>query len=177
MLIVLSGLPGTGKTTIAKALVARLAATYVRVDEIEHAIARHVASGNKIGPAGYYVAYAVAASNLKLGNAVVADSVNPVPESRQGWRRVAQAIENTLLLEIEVICSDHVEHRRRVESRAADIDGFVLPTWSWVMSLDYAPWTEPRLILDTAQLGPAEAVAIIEGRIATLSGDHASKCS
>jgi predicted kinase len=169
MLIVLSGLPGTGKTTIAKALVARLAATYVRVDEIEHAIARHAGSGSNIGPTGYHIAYALAASNLKLGNAVVADSVNPVPESRQGWRRVAQAIENMPLLEIEVICSDQVEHRRRVEARAADIDGFVLPTWSSVMTLDYVPWTEPRLTLDTALLGPDEAVAIIEGHIATLT--------
>ena len=177
MLIVFSGLPGTGKTTIAKALVARLAATYVRVDEIEHAIARHAGSGSNICPTGYHIAYAIAASNLKLGNAVVADSVNPVPESRQGWRRVAQAIETRPLLEIEVICSDQVEHQRRVESRAADIDGFVLPTWSWVMALDYVPWNEPRLILDTAQLGPAEAVAIIEGRVAAQSGDRQTKCS
>jgi predicted kinase len=177
MLIVLSGLPGTGKTTIAKALVARLAATYVRVDEIEYAIARHAGSGSNIGPMGYYIAYAVAASNLKLGNAVVADSVNPVPESRQGWRRVAQAIDNKPLLEIEVICSDQVEHRRRVEARTADIDGFVLPTWSWVMSLDYVPWTERRLTLDTALLGVADAVAIIEGRIVALSGDRQTKCS
>jgi predicted kinase len=177
MLIVLSGLPGTGKTTIAKALITRLAATYVRVDEIEHAIARHAGSGNNIGPMGYYIGYAVAASNLKLGNAVVADSVNPVPESRQGWRRVAQAIENMPLLEIEVICSDQVEHRRRVEAREADIDGFVLPTWSWVMTLNYVPWTEPRLTLDTARLCPAEAVAIIEGRIAALSADRNAKSS
>jgi azurin len=70
-----------------------------------------------------------------------------------------------------------VEHQRRVESRAADIDGFVLPTWSWVIALDYVPWNEPRLILDTARLGPAEAVAIIEGHVAALSGDRQAKCS
>lgn len=38
MLIVLSGLPGTGKTTIGKALAAKRSAAYVRVDEIEHAL-------------------------------------------------------------------------------------------------------------------------------------------
>ena len=37
MLIVFSGLPGTGKTTIAKALAAATAAVYLRVDTIEHA--------------------------------------------------------------------------------------------------------------------------------------------
>ncbi|WP_225152486.1 AAA family ATPase [Bradyrhizobium sp. NBAIM08] len=34
-LIVFGGLPGTGKTTIARELTARLAATYLRIDAIE----------------------------------------------------------------------------------------------------------------------------------------------
>lgn len=42
MLIVLSGLPGTGKTRIGKALAAKRSAAYVRVDEIEHALRRVV---------------------------------------------------------------------------------------------------------------------------------------
>jgi predicted kinase len=172
MLIVLGGLPGTGKTTIAKVLVARRAATYLRVDEIEHALMRDGDPGTNIGPAGYFVAYAVAASNLKLGNVVIADSVNPVPESRQGWRQIAQAAGGVPLLEVEVICSDKTEHQRRVESRTADIEGFALPTWAWVKALDFALWTEPHLIIDTAMVSPTEAVAIIEARIDALSGER-----
>lgn len=38
MLVVISGLPGTGKSTIAKAFVAKHSAAYVRVDEIENAV-------------------------------------------------------------------------------------------------------------------------------------------
>jgi predicted kinase len=38
MLIVFSGLPGVGKTTIAQALARELRATYVRIDTIEDAI-------------------------------------------------------------------------------------------------------------------------------------------
>ena len=49
MLIVLSGLPGTGKTTIGKALAAKRSAAYVRVDEIEHALKQHFGFDQEIG--------------------------------------------------------------------------------------------------------------------------------
>ncbi|MEH3046635.1 AAA family ATPase [Sphingomonas adhaesiva] len=165
MIIVLSGLPGTGKTTIGKAVAAKRSAAYIRVDEIEHALRQYSGFDGDIGAAGYAVAFAIASSNLKLGNPVVADSVNPVPESRQGWRRVAQAIEGESWLDVEVVCSDLEEHRRRVEERVADIEGFRLPTWSSVSSHDYVPWTEPRLIVDTSCLSTVDAVALIERQI------------
>lgn len=164
MLVVLGGLPGTGKTTLGKALAVKRSAAYVRVDEIEHALTRHAKLGPDIGAAGYVVAFAVAASNLGLGNLVIADSVNPVPESRQGWRDVAHAAA-ARLIEIEIICSNAAEHRRRVEARTTDIAGFTLPSWSSVMGRDYVPWASPRLVVDTALLTPDEAVAAVETEI------------
>ena len=169
MLVVLSGLPGTGKTTIGKALATRRAATYVRVDEIEHALMQGANFGRDIGPAGYLVAFAIASSNLKIGNVVIGDSVNPVPESRRGWRSVATGL-GCPALDVEVICSDEAEHRRRVETRSADIAGFELPTWASIKARDYAPWTEDRLVLDTATLNANDAVTQIEARIDTLIG-------
>lgn len=168
MLVVLSGLPGTGKTTIGKALASKRSATYIRVDEIEHALSHGANLGRDIGPAGYFVAFAIASSNLKLGNLVIGDSVNPVSESRQGWRTVAMRIGSPVL-DVEVICSDEAEHRRRVETREADIAGFELPTWERVKARDYAPWTEDRLVLDTAVLNPSDAVTRIEARINALT--------
>jgi predicted kinase len=169
MLVVLSGLPGAGKTTIGKALAKRRAATYVRVDEIEHALMKGANFGRDIGPAGYLVAFAIASSNLKIGNLVIGDSVNPVPESRHGWRSVATGL-GCPALDVEVICSDETEHRRRVETRNSDIVGFEPPTWAYVKARDYAPWTEDRLVLDTAILSADDAVARIEARIDTLIG-------
>ena len=167
MLVVLSGLPGTGKTTIAKALAARRPATYLRIDEIEHALSQ-AAPGQDPGPAGYLVAFAIAASNLQLGNLVIADCVNPVAESRQGWHGVARNAASPIL-DVEIICSDKAEHRSRVETRTADIPGFALPTWQHIMARDYAPWTQPRLLLDTASLSPHDAAARIEAGIDTLT--------
>ena len=172
MLVVLSGLPGTGKTTIAKALVAKRSAAYVRVDEIEHALRQHWGFDQEIGAAGYVVAFAIASSNLKLGNFVVADCVNPVLESRQGWRDVVRAVEGARIIEVEIICSDQNEHRRRVERRSPDIIGFTMPTWSSVTSHAYDPWTEPRLIVDTAFLSALDAVLMIEGQLDMMAEDR-----
>ena len=163
MLVILAGLPGMSKTTIARAFCAKHRAAYVRVDAIEQALLQ--GSDREIGTEGYRVAYAIAASNLGVGMAVVADSVNPVAESRNGWREVARRAA-TRFLEVEIVCSDGAEHRRRVEARVADIAGHALPSWEAVMAWAYAPWPTDRLVIDTAQLSVEAAVARIEKRIA-----------
>jgi chloramphenicol 3-O-phosphotransferase len=84
-LIVLGGLPGTGKSTIARALLARLPAAYLRIDTLEQALAA-LHPGEEVGAAGYLLAYELARSNLALGMPVLADCVNPVaaPYSARG---------------------------------------------------------------------------------------------
>ena len=99
LLIVFGGLPGTGKTTIARELTRRLTASYVRIDAIEQSLR---GAGLTVGPMGYVIANAIAAENLKLARVVVADSVNPVLASREGWRETASK-NGARLVEIEVI--------------------------------------------------------------------------
>ena len=82
MLIVFSGLPGTGKTTIAKGLVDTIGALYLRIDTIEQAIRNSGALAQDVGRSGYMVANELALSNLDLGRTVIVDCVNPVIESR-----------------------------------------------------------------------------------------------
>jgi len=156
MLIVLSGLPGSGKTTVARELVARLSAVYLRIDVIEQALVSAKVLAGEVGPAGYEVAYALARSNLALGLTVVADCVNPLPVTREAWRAVA-ASTSSRVLEVEVICSDAAEHRRRIEHREPDIPDHVLPDWASVLRHDYAPWTTERLVIDTATVSAVDA--------------------
>jgi predicted kinase len=89
VLIVFGGLPGTGKTTLACALAEERRAVYLRIDAIEQALRSSGALAGDVGPAGYMVAYALAEANLRLGRTVVADSVNPLPVTRDAWRGVA----------------------------------------------------------------------------------------
>jgi predicted kinase len=159
LLIVFGGLPGSGKTSVSQALARRFAATYLRIDAIEQTL--KAAGIADVGASGYAVANALAEANLKLGGVIVADCVNPVAASRQGWRGVA-ARTSAQLLEIEVVCSDPLEHRRRVEGRSPDIAGHVLPTWGEAVAHHFEPWTGDHLVLDTAIMSVADAASRAE---------------
>lgn len=157
MLIVFSGLPGTGKTTIARELAGRIAAVYLRIDVIEQTLRD---AGMAPGACGYGVANALALSNLQLGRTVVADCVNPVQESRVAWQETA-ATAGVALANIQVVCSDAREHQRRVETREGDISGLTPPTWQSVLAHEYEAWDEAPLTIDTAQMTSACAVETI----------------
>lgn len=158
MLIVFGGLPGTGKTTLSRALADRLRAVYLRIDEVEQALRESGELSGEVQAAGYLAAMALARSNLEIGHTVIADCVNPVPESRDGWAAVARTA-GAGLLQVEIICSDTAEHRRRVEGRAADIAGHRQPDWAAVQTRDYRPWPEADVVIDTARLTPEAALA------------------
>ncbi|NVZ20631.1 AAA family ATPase [Pseudomonas costantinii] len=160
MLIVFSGLPGTGKTTIATELTRQTGAVYLRIDVIEQALRDAGVLAGDVGASGYGVANALALSNLRLGQVVIADCVNPVKESRQAWQAVATAA-GAELIDIQVVCSDQREHQRRVEKRTGDIPGLVPPTWQSVLAHEYEVWDEPPLTIDTARMTATQAVAAI----------------
>lgn len=157
MLIVLSGLPGVGKTTIAREVARLSGAVHLRVDSIEQALRN---AGWDVQAEGYRVACVVADDNLRLGRTVIADCVNPWPLTRSEWRAVAGRA-SVACLEIEIVCSDQEQHRLRVETRTPDIDGHVPPTWADVLARDYQPWTTERLVVDTAKLDVTQCAELI----------------
>ena len=163
MLIILSGLPGVGKTTIARELAAATGAVHLRIDSIEQVLRD---AGVEVEGEGYSVARAVAEDNLRLGRTVIADCVNPWTLTRQQWQSVADRA-GVRAIDVEIVCSDAGEHRRRVESRVPDIAGHRVPTWPEVVARDYRPWEGDRLVIDTARSDVAECVrrilSVLEG--------------
>lgn len=157
MLIILSGLPGTGKTTIARALAREIGAVHIRIDTIEQTLRD---AGVTVVDHGYRVAFALAEDNLRLGCTVIADSVNPITLTRTAWHAVAERA-GTKHLDVEVICGDKAEHRRRVETRGADIANHRVPTWAEVVAREYHGWTTDRLAIDTSQVDIGTAIATI----------------
>jgi predicted kinase len=159
ILIIFAGLPGVGKSTIARELARQSGAVFLRIDSIEQALC---SSGLvlQIEDSGYCVAYAMAEDHLRQGRSVIADCVNPLALTRDSWLDVAKRC-GVRAFEIEVQCSDPIEHRRRIETRTADIPGLILPTWDEVVSREYHPWTREPLVLDTATRSVEENVAQI----------------
>jgi predicted kinase len=157
MLIIFGGLPGTGKTTIARELARQIGAMHLRIDSIEQAIRDTSPDVSQLDDSGYRIAYAIAEDNLRIGRTVVADSVNPLPITREAWLEVGRRA-HVRTTEIEVICSDSHEHRSRVERRQPDISGLRLPTWEQVVSRDYHPWTREHIVIDTASQSVEQSV-------------------
>jgi predicted kinase len=164
VLTVIGGLPATGKSTIAAALAARQRTPYLRVDRIEHAIVAWSSLSHPLGAVGYAVAYELAGEQLQLGLDVVVECVNPVRITRDAWLSTAAA-GGAGVVEVELICSDEAELRRRVETRASDVAGLVKPGWSAVVEREYEPWNRARLVIDTATKSAAAAVECVASRI------------
>jgi len=159
-LVTLAGLPGTGKTTLARLLAARLRAVHLRIDSIEQALITSGAAAGTVGAAGYVVGYALARDNLRLGHIVIADCVNPLMVTRDTWLQIA-AEARAPTIEVEIVCSDPVEHRRRVETRRPDIGGHRLPSWEEVRTRPYERWLRPPIVLDTAGRSAEDAASIL----------------
>lgn len=164
------GRPGTGKTTLARLTAAELTAAHLRIDAIEAAVIRSGLAEPPLGPVGYVVAHEIAASCLAAGASVVVDAVAPVPEARAGWVGLAR-VSGTPVRMIEVVVSDPVEHRRRVEARRSDVTGLVVPTWHQVTAVAYEPWDTrrdgPRLLV-TNDGPPEEAMVNVRAYLSTI---------
>lgn len=151
-LVVMAGLPCSGKSTIAGRLATALALPVVSVDPIESAMWAGGIPRELTGVAAYVVSQAVAREQLRLGLSVIVDAVNPVEEAREMWRALVREQGATLRI-VECVCSDLAAHRERVAARRRNIPGMDEVTWERVEERRrvYEPWTDDRLVLDTVQ--------------------------
>lgn len=158
-LFIFAGLPGVGKTTLAQELAKITRAFYLRIDTIEQAL-RDLCNFPVEGE-GYRLAYRIASDNLKLGNSVIADSCNPIALTRREWNEVALS-NDAGFVNIEIICSDKMEHRKRVECRQSTVPNLKLPTWDDIEAREYHQWHCDRVIIDTAGKSVSDCMTEIQ---------------
>lgn len=147
ILFILSGLPASGKSTLSKGIAKAYNAIYLRIDTIEQRL-RDVCY-IQVQEEGYKLAHSIASDNLRLGLSVVADSCNLVSLSRADWEAVATA-NGCAFINIEVVCSDKEEHRKRAETRKVEIENHQLPDWKAIENRECHPWHRKRIQIDTA---------------------------
>jgi predicted kinase len=166
LLVVFAGLPGSGKSVLSRGVADAIGATYLRIDSIESAVVTALGPFTD-NPVGYVVADRIAADQLVAGRDVVADAVNGIGVARDGWVALAERTAAELRL-VEVGCGDAAEHRRRVESREAEMPGQHIPTWDEVTRRRFEPWppelAERLIVIDNVG-DPAAHVARIVGAL------------
>ncbi len=152
-LIVLSGLPGTGKSTLAEAVGKKFSIPVFAKDWLEATLVRsELASSNPnkpLGSAGYELLTTLAERQLLLGQSVILDSVAGTQTIRDAWYRLSQQYQADWRV-IECIFSDEAFHRSQLTKRERKIPGWHELQWSDVEKVKgyFAPWEEERLVLD-----------------------------
>lgn len=176
MLVVMAGLPGSGKSTIARALGPKLPAVVISVDPIDAAMRRAgIGRDQPTGLAAYLAAEAVAHDVLNAGMSVVLDAVNAVEPARHQWRELAARCSVPMIF-VEVICSDPHVHRARLTARCRELSGMPEPTWDDVVrrAAEYAPWTDRVLRLDSIDGQVVNVRAVLDVIAVDRTGaDHA----
>lgn len=155
-LIIFSGLPGTGKSTLAEAIGKELRIPVFAKDWLEATLLRaglKPAAGDKsLGSAGYELLTVLAERQLMSGQSVILDSVAGTQTIRTTWHELAEKHHADWRV-IECICSDKALHRSRLRDRRRNIPGWQELEWSEVERFEqyYSPWEGEHLILDMAQ--------------------------
>lgn len=161
--ILVAGVPGAGKSTLAEGLARALRAPVFSIDwQLGALTPFRVLTNENAGPIAEMLLIAAQARQLQLGLDAVLDALGHQAVDRSRYRDVAENLGGRFV-GVECTCSDEMLHRSRVEGRDRGIPGWK-PTVAWEhvlrMKARWEPWVEPHLVLDSAKQGPEEMLEL-----------------
>ncbi|WP_405065638.1 ATP-binding protein [Kribbella sp. NBC_01510] len=150
--IAFTGLPGTGKSTLAEALATETGVPAFAGDWLLGALKPHGVPTGLSRPtflAMYYdLLEALIKRQLMLGQSAIVDGlIDDLVAER--WQKTAAEYDARLDV-IMCVCTDEVEHRRRLEGRTRGIPGWHEVGWDHVerMRVEFPVLTHEHLTVD-----------------------------
>ena len=158
--MLLAGLPGTGKSTLAESLAAALPAPVLSMDwQLGALVPFGALRPDNTGPVAELTLIAAAARQLQLGLGVIIDTTGHTHEFRARLEHLAESLD-ARFVGVLCVCSDEIAHQSRIEGRDRGIPGWpATVTWAHLnrMKERWEDWHQPHLILDTATVSPEAA--------------------
>ena len=147
-----SGLPGSGKTTLARKLTSHLQIPVFSKDRIERVLkADGLTDGGSI--TSYHLLLDMADEQLSMGVSVILDAVFPLAGFRHRVREIAQQHDADLFV-IHTFCSDEQTYQERMTNRVTYHPGWTPKGWEEVLRLRemYESWSpDDALFVDSIE--------------------------
>ncbi|MFD4668959.1 AAA family ATPase [Lentzea sp. NPDC058450] len=157
VVVLIAGIPGAGKSTLAEALAKKLRAPIFSMDwTLGSLILARAITDENVDEVLDLQLNGLVARHLQLGIDVVVDVAGHTREARAQWRELTETLGG-VFVGVECVCSDEVVHRSRVAGRSRGIPGWhATVPWEHVQRMRglWEPWDEEHLVLDSAVESP-----------------------
>jgi len=125
--ILMRGYPGTGKSTIARAIAAALRAPLIDRDIIRQKAVDILGNLHEVGRFSYELMFALTHEQLRLGLSVVVDTPLTYRITYDQSKELARAFSIPLLV-VHCQCPPEVQ-KRRLEGRKGKVSEFQITSW------------------------------------------------
>ncbi|MBL8160736.1 MAG: ATP-binding protein [Anaerolineae bacterium] len=159
-LILFAGMPGSGKTTLARMVSRRLGVPAFAKDRVQRVLRDHHLADASSGD-GYYIILDLADEQLSLGLSVILDATFPLDHFRTVASEIA-ARHQARFCAIYCYCSDDAVWRDRMTNRVQYVPGWKPVGWDDVQRMRdyYQPWDDNALFVDSLR-SPEENLPMV----------------